>query len=529
MTTAAPARAAEVERDAAVRAPAPALGGRRCACGGIPGPGGECAACRARRLRRHAVVPAPAAVPPVVGEALRSPGRPLDTPTRAFMERRFGHDFSQVRVHVDGAAAASAHAVDADAYTVGEQIAFGRGRFAPQTAAGRELLAHELVHVVQQRGFAGPGGDAEAEAEAASRRVAAGGQADVRSAGPVRLQRKPAAHITHVRVNQTTPEKVTATWSDGHTDSDECSTGKGHCCFDDTTGMAEGGACSAARSVQIGNNCTPIGTFAVTGQLPKTPAGIEFWTQFHDAKQVALHDYDPFVDGTPLSHGCVRLHRDFAKLIFDGARIGVTRVTVEGLARPRCNHGELVGEWADDFKQAGTKPPDGETINPDTGKRFTRAEIQHARHAIKETRDELRSALGVDEAGLDARLAAVGTEPKDVRAAIPRCLPALTVQEQGVPKAEESGVAGDAAKTAAALERALGRTRTQRAAETAVKAAAAALEVGFDDDEVRWTRLALSRVIRQFNPTWARSADDLRRLQADLLDLLGGTAARSAP
>jgi hypothetical protein len=87
--------------------------------------------------------------PPVVHDVLRSPGQPLDAATRAFMEPRFGHDFSRVRVHTDAGAAASARAVNAAAYTVGADVVFRPGRYAPHTAEGRRLLAHELVHVVQ--------------------------------------------------------------------------------------------------------------------------------------------------------------------------------------------------------------------------------------------------------------------------------------------------------------------------------------------------------------------------------------------
>ena len=68
------------------------------------------------------------------------------------MESRFGHDFSGVRVHTDQQAAASATAVQAEAYTVGRQVVFGNSFYAPHTPAGRRLLAHELTHVVQQRG-----------------------------------------------------------------------------------------------------------------------------------------------------------------------------------------------------------------------------------------------------------------------------------------------------------------------------------------------------------------------------------------
>lgn len=68
------------------------------------------------------------------------------------MESRLGHDFSMVRVHTDEQAAASAQMVGALAYTVGRDIVFGPGRFAPGTSHGQHLLAHELTHVVQQGG-----------------------------------------------------------------------------------------------------------------------------------------------------------------------------------------------------------------------------------------------------------------------------------------------------------------------------------------------------------------------------------------
>ena len=85
-----------------------------------------------------------------VHEALRSPGQPLDAETRAFMEPRFGHDFSQVRVHADTKAAESAQSVNALAYTVGRDVVFQSGAYSPSTYAGRQLVAHELTHVVQQ-------------------------------------------------------------------------------------------------------------------------------------------------------------------------------------------------------------------------------------------------------------------------------------------------------------------------------------------------------------------------------------------
>jgi hypothetical protein len=151
--------------------------------------------------RSSANMTKPSSVPPIVHEILNSPGKPLDNETRVFMEPRFGHDFSKVkvhaakpqmavdnmvigqpgdsfeqeadtmaqramsrstlradirndfsgvRIHADSKAAESANALNAVAYTVGSHIVFGAGRFEPGTFDGRRLLAHELTHVMQQ-------------------------------------------------------------------------------------------------------------------------------------------------------------------------------------------------------------------------------------------------------------------------------------------------------------------------------------------------------------------------------------------
>lgn len=86
----------------------------------------------------------------VVRDVLASPGQPLPEALRAFMEPRFDHDFSQVRVHTDARAAETARALHAAAYTTGSNIVFGRGRCKPYTNAGKHLFAHELTHVLQQ-------------------------------------------------------------------------------------------------------------------------------------------------------------------------------------------------------------------------------------------------------------------------------------------------------------------------------------------------------------------------------------------
>lgn len=91
---------------------------------------------------------APASVDHVIARS----GRPLDPTLKRDMEQRFGHNFSQVRVHSGADAEQSVRDVNANAYTVGNNIVFGTGRFAPSSPEGRRLIAHELTHVVQQSG-----------------------------------------------------------------------------------------------------------------------------------------------------------------------------------------------------------------------------------------------------------------------------------------------------------------------------------------------------------------------------------------
>lgn len=106
-------------------------------------------------VRRHASshaadVAAGRPAPAIVGDVLRSPGAPLDAATRASFGARFGHDFSEVRVHTGARATESARAIQSLAYTVGQHIVFDAGRYSPATDTGRTLLGHELAHVVQQ-------------------------------------------------------------------------------------------------------------------------------------------------------------------------------------------------------------------------------------------------------------------------------------------------------------------------------------------------------------------------------------------
>jgi len=107
------------------------------------------------RIQRYTGGRAANAAPAGVAGVLSSTGEPLQPALRYDMEQRFGHDFSRVRVHTDANAAQSARDLRAHAYTVGEDLVFAAGRYAPTTGQGRRLLAHELTHVVQQAGTVG--------------------------------------------------------------------------------------------------------------------------------------------------------------------------------------------------------------------------------------------------------------------------------------------------------------------------------------------------------------------------------------
>lgn len=137
--------------DQVMRMPEPDLQ-HACPCGG------NCPKCKKEQGAHEPVQTTPvqehnvgeATVPSVVKGALSSPGRPLDSTTREFMESRFGHDFGEVRAHTGPIADTAAEAINARAFTVGTDIIFGAGKYAPASGEGRRLLAHELSHVVQQ-------------------------------------------------------------------------------------------------------------------------------------------------------------------------------------------------------------------------------------------------------------------------------------------------------------------------------------------------------------------------------------------
>ena len=183
---------------------------RKCACGAMS-EGEHCESCARKQnamRRKPSSAQTVGAVPGVVHDVLRSSGTALDARTRAFMEPRFGFDFSRVRVHDDAAAARSARAVRAHAWTLGSHVVFGDRQYSPHTRSGRELLAHELAHVVQQRGVTpsanapivvGEANDAaEHEADRAAARALAGAADHVPQQAP-RIRRRIAKDFERIK------------------------------------------------------------------------------------------------------------------------------------------------------------------------------------------------------------------------------------------------------------------------------------------------------------------------------------------
>lgn len=351
------AQTSQTNQRAVTPAPANILQ-RQCACGQHTPGGGACSACQQKEqtLQRAAISEAPTnGVPPIVNEVLNSPGQPLDAATSTFMGSRFGHDFTGVRVHTDSRAADSARSVNALAYTVGQNVVFGTSQYAPNTHAGKQLLAHELTHVVQQYSQApsiatkltiGLAGNAhEQEADRVAERVISGNSPVIslnQAASTIQRQTGGAGSggatptgagsprfINTIRVNLNRPQTVSLSWSDGtETSGIQCSTGKGRCCPH---------PCDPPNNEVNGSNCTPSAgsPYRVDNKYPRTGAGLNYFVSFLPGREIGLHEYSP-VDGTPISHGCVRLHRADAMTVYNGTVPGTTRVQVSGVAVPTC-------------------------------------------------------------------------------------------------------------------------------------------------------------------------------------------------
>ncbi len=172
---------------------------------------------RANRERASAAVrvrPVRRTLPPAVDAALATPGKPLGVAVRREMEQRFGHDFGDVRVHDDLQASTATRLLDAEAFTSGTDIVFGEGRYRPEVGSGRWLIAHELVHTLQQGASAAtslqvstPDTDLlEREADVVAARVVSG---DTLAGGAVSLA-SPAARSRIARRARAALERLPA-------------------------------------------------------------------------------------------------------------------------------------------------------------------------------------------------------------------------------------------------------------------------------------------------------------------------------
>ncbi len=560
-------------RPAAAPTPAPnRMLQRKCACGGTPGHSGECEQCRKKRLERSANTEAVLQrravsgaerndarqsdeVPPIVYDVLRSPGRPLDAETRAYFEPRFGHDFSRVRVHDDGLAFESAKAVNALAYTVGSHMAFGAGSYLPASTSGRELIAHELAHVVQQnnhgitnRGSIGiDRADSLLEAQAsdwASQALTSQLRVSTMPTASIGLYRRwdprqpdECADIGNrtlrkIVVEQETPQSVTLHWSDGTLETSGCSTGKGHCCVDSPQGVA----CDRGLSRTVGSNCTPITSGA---EYPITEGRRDkwnFWNTFVPSRGIALHEH-PVVDGTPLSHGCVRLPLETARHIFCGALRPPgnhrTMVEVRGFARPQCGHAQLIKEWQGDLRGSEIPGSDGEDYRAVMRGGYGRdlmsqekADILSGNSSLpfppRCPSDRVTTTPTPEE---ERVLPTTGESPTTVadptRPGQSRIIPGTF--DRPIPN--EILAASGFESAIPAFTSALANTRNYSSARSIVQAHGQNLfsratrrsrgtTADTDDRPLYWARLAMSRALRTFQPTWTLTAANRDALAA---------------
>ena len=269
--------------------------------------------------------------------SLRGGGQPLSPSLRNFFEPRFGHDFSQVRVHTDAKATESARAVNARAFTIGRDVVFGAGRYAPETSKGGGLLAHELTHVVQQNGGI-RGIEIRRESSIQPRKNLRGVVSEryQKSVGHGIIQRTVELHV-NLRHAGRQRQRVKVYNSGGSSVEYLISAGRGN-----------------LTSRLIRRRHHPI--IAKVGPPPKKTYrwGLQYFAQitsggigFHSniaypfrstlcsdgirrycrGNQSGRVRYGLTVDGTPRSHGCIRLSHNNSRNLFSRVRVG-TRVYI---------------------------------------------------------------------------------------------------------------------------------------------------------------------------------------------------------
>jgi hypothetical protein len=329
------------------------------------------------------------AVPASVRQTLTTPGRPLDPSVRQAAEGWSAADLSSVRVHSDEAAARSARDIDAQAYTVGEHIVFGAGRYEPGSQQGRRTLAHELTHVLQQRAagvavrqtlqLSHPDDPDERRAEAVADAVARAWDNTAEYAGPVPrdgdspaggpilpvpagapvpdgeelvgwLQRQADPHRVRRPVPRT-PRRASIQsieidleqqamflhWSDRRPVQEaQISSGRGR-------PHTPGDPCADQNSA----NCTPTGIFHPTFRSDASyrnaaGAAMSWYVDLGvrgargNDRGIGIHDSQQ-VTGHPASHGCIRVVEAIARTINENVTTD-TSVHIRGKA-PTVAHG----------------------------------------------------------------------------------------------------------------------------------------------------------------------------------------------
>jgi Domain of unknown function (DUF4157)/LysM domain len=401
---------------------------RKCTCGGTPGPTGECESCKNKRMSlqrkltigssndsleleadrtANQVMAAPShsrtsnaplqvqrfsgqtteglgAAPASVDRVLSGSGRPLEPALQQDMGQRFGYDFSRVRIHTGSDAEQSAREVNANAYTVGPNVVFGAGRFVPGSLEGRRLIAHELVHVVQQFG-----GYPRVSRQSASRRTAVSA---LPIPSPTRNWTTIGAHTHAEPLSRTEADARVEAYNrmDDYVNFEfrrqqidvsgrylvqsktfESQNGKGNRDYPDvyvsrvninlsnlTSGLrivwssetaqtrtmfrirdynfSPGlGLCSVCCNTRIESNtpdslCTPIGLFTVTRNSRPHLDGFDdalYPTEF-SRPGIAIHVGS--LPARPASHGCARTTNAAAQIIQYNSIVGVTEINVTG-------------------------------------------------------------------------------------------------------------------------------------------------------------------------------------------------------
>lgn len=293
----------------------------------------------------------------------RYSGHALHDTNRDFMEGRFGVDLSAVRVHTDSNAVQMNRELNAEAFTYGEHIYFGAGRYNPATSTGKKLLGHELTHVVQQKNDLQRAGTPSSKVLASRPlrdskvlKKSLDGEknhimayqtgivkpGELASLSPqIQLYQSkickrrstqfkdfPKTYISEINIDLTSPNhSVTLIWigpnkSRGPKGPFHSSPGAGRCGLD----------CNdAATSRKNESLCTPKGTNKVEKYrciMPGHPSAKNV-TYFHWGRRIALH-YFPSRPKYPASHGCVRLPLHASRLIYDNSRKNLTTVKVSG-------------------------------------------------------------------------------------------------------------------------------------------------------------------------------------------------------